>query len=948
WELRDGEAVCVRQDLPYRTLHLLSARRAASAGDLRASVEVSLPDGVANAFAGIWLGAGSPDLDPRANALVQMAGGREGGVAVGVDATGRASVRILDGRADSVAPPAPPGTLPRRGWRVVRVDSAEPDQPGSHVLDGDPSTIWHTEFRAKRPSHPHEIVIDMGAATEIAGLVYVPRHPEVPGRIDAYGIEVADSAYGPWRLVADGRFPNQPEPQQVRFEATTCRAFRLTAGSAHLDRPSTTVAELYALAPGTAPLPTRTTPPARVRIDVVAAPDGVGTSRVELTVRDAADGTTVDVTAQDGVPDRLLAGSIAVCCDTGGRAEKGATFRFASLRVEGSRVEELPDNRFGPIGGTQYTRSRGVVKLTAQMLPIGDDEPREVALQLDRGQGFETVATAPILQPGYTATFRVDGLGAADTIPYRVCYPKDAPSPEGTFDGTIQAEPAVTAPVVVAGFTGNHMVRHGFGRNGFPWDREGLWFPHDDLESRVRARSPDLLFFSGDQIYEGGSPTKPEKGGGRLSELDYLYKWYLWVWAWRGLTRDLPTITIPDDHDVYQGNVWGAGGRATRIDSKGGYVMSAEWVRMVDRTQTSHLPDPFDPTPIGQGIGVYYTSLRYGGVDLAILEDRKFKSGPFGIVPATTSGRPDHVVDPDFDPATADVPGAALLGARQEAFLDAWARDWAGGTRLKMTVSQTVFGGLATHHGGNRQYLVADYDSNGWPQAGRRRALEPIRAAGAFMLGGDQHLATLCWHGLDDWRDAGWSFAVPSVANFYPRAWLPPAVGDNRVDGAPDWSGDHVDGFGNRVSVFAATNPRTTGYEPAVLHDGMPGFGVVQLNPAERTFTVECWPRASGAPQYEGWPRTLKRSEMDGRTPTAWLPPFLVEDVEEPVVRVMRADGSLWTAFRAPTPRIEVGVDAAGDYFVEIGDGDGAYQTFRATAGPRRAEAAVRRIRVRG
>ncbi|MGA1525707.1 MAG: discoidin domain-containing protein, partial [Planctomycetota bacterium] len=446
WELRDGEAVCVRQDLPYRTLHLLSARSADSAGDLRASVEVSLPDGVANAFAGIWLGAGSPDLDPRANALVQMAGGREGGVAVGVDATGRASVRILDGRADGVAPPAPPGTLPRRGWRVVRVDSAEPDQPGSHVLDGDPSTIWHTEFRAKRPSHPHEIVIDMGAATEIAGLVYVPRHPEVPGRIDAYGIEVADSAYGPWRLVADGRFPNQPEPQQVRFEATTCRAFRLTAGSAHLDRPSTTVAELYALAPGAAQLPTRTTPPARVRIDVVAAPDGVGTSRVELTVRDAADGTTVDVTAQDGVPDRLLAGSIAVCCDTGGRAEKGATFRFASLRVEGSRVEELPDNRFGPIGGTQYTRSRGVVKLTAQMLPIGDDEPREVALQLDRGQGFETVATAPILQPGYTATFRVDGLGAADTIPYRVCYPKDAPSPEGTFAGTIQAEPAPTAP----------------------------------------------------------------------------------------------------------------------------------------------------------------------------------------------------------------------------------------------------------------------------------------------------------------------------------------------------------------------------------------------------------------------------------------------------------------------------------------------------------------------
>ncbi|MCK5138038.1 MAG: hypothetical protein KAR19_19800 [Bacteroidales bacterium] len=43
--------------------------------------------------------------------------------------------------------------------------------------------------------------------------------------------------------------------------------------------------------------------------------------------------------------------------------------------------------------------------------------------------------------------------------------------------------------------------------------------------------------------------------------------------------------------------------------------------------------DPFDPTPVGQGIGVYYTNLVVGEVDFAIIEDRKFESGPKGKIP---------------------------------------------------------------------------------------------------------------------------------------------------------------------------------------------------------------------------------------------------------------------------------------------------------------------------
>ena len=40
----------------------------------------------------------------------------------------------------------------------------------------------------------------------------------------------------------------------------------------------------------------------------------------------------------------------------------------------------------------------------------------------------------------------------------------------------------------------------------------------------------------------------------------------------------------------------------------------------MQRTQTSNLPDPYDPAPIDQGINVAYTSLLYGGVSFAIVE----------------------------------------------------------------------------------------------------------------------------------------------------------------------------------------------------------------------------------------------------------------------------------------------------------------------------------------
>ena len=146
---------------------------------------------------------------------------------------------------------------------------------------------------------------------------------------------------------------------------------------------------------------------------------------------------------------------------------------------------------------------------------------------------------------------------------------------------------------------------------------------------------------------------------------------------------------------MYQGNIWGAGGRhaeglAQPGQDSGGYIEPAVWVNTVQRTQTSHLPDPYDPAPVEQDISGYYKHLVWGGISFAILEDRKWKSAPKVKLPQAQirngwAQNPNYVAARD-----GNVPGAVLLGDRQLKFLDEWARDWKGGIWMKVALTQTL------------------------------------------------------------------------------------------------------------------------------------------------------------------------------------------------------------------------------------------------------------------
>ncbi len=592
--------------------------------------------------------------------------------------------------------------------------------------------------------------------------------------------------------------------------------------------------------------------------------------------------TVLDQRVIEDFDPSLLTGSISLVSHLG-------QHWFDRIQLDGDRTRIDRTRRWGPVLMTMYTVDAHILKLTAQMGPLGPDDTQTARLAINDADGnWRTIAQADLDPDSATFSFRVPEWNRAKPARLRVEYDQRTRYGSQTMVSEV-AVPAESSDgqLVIASlncqktFTGN-----------LQWNEDSIWFPHAEVVSAVEAHKPDLLFFAGDQIYEGdlvGVDRRTED----IALLDYLYKWYRFCWSFESLTRSRPTVAIPDDHDVYHGNLWGAGGRravarkGVTVQDAGGYKMSARFVNAVHRTQTSHLPDAPNPGPIGQGISVYYTDLTWGGVSFAILADRMFKDSATDLIPEAKVVN-GWFQNPDFDPRDADVPGARLLGFEQEQFLREWASDWSGGVWMKGVLSQTIFANVATLPVTARSDGVvpglpvkpegeyapadtaaADTDSNGWPQAGRNRALRAMRTAFAFQLAGDQHLGSLIHYGVDDWRDAGVAFCSPAIANTWPRRWFPPPEARAGITDPDDpaYTGYFFDGFGNRITVYAVANPRKTGLEPARLYDRAPGYGIIRLNRAGRTITMECWPRWAhpdnpNATQFTGWPRTFTQAEM--------------------------------------------------------------------------------------
>jgi phosphodiesterase/alkaline phosphatase D-like protein len=609
--------------------------------------------------------------------------------------------------------------------------------------------------------------------------------------------------------------------------------------------------------------------PARAVLMLIGKPMG---DKVELTLTVAEPETgKVLGKATAAVPAEKLKGNIALASQfTGPNGRPGnAGYRFRDWQLSGEAFKHHPDRAFGPILWSMYSLSdnrdddRFVMKLTALLGPMGAKDNKTVELEAKQGGSWKKIASAQLDPDAWTATFRVANWDEKQATPYRVVYREkhsDGSEQSHTWTGTIRANP--TKPLRIGALTCQNAVG----------------FPYKPVSDNLVNLDPDLLYFSGDQLYEAHGGFGVIRNPADPAILNYLRKFYMFGWSFREAMANTPTICLPDDHDVFHGNIWGEGGAALEkgsTSSSGGYIQPAKMVNVVHKTNCSHHPDFASPRPVKQDISVYYGDMVYGGVGFAIIADRQWKSGPGKS--GNKGGRVDHVSNPDVDTSTFDKDGLVLLGERQEKFLEEWADDWRGHT-MKVVLSQTVFAGVATHHGGYNGYLVADLDSGAWPQTPRNRAIDIMRPAMPLHICGDQHLASAVQYGVEKQRDSFWAFCTPAITVGYQRWWRPDEVGmphTNRPQHNLPNTGEFIDGMGNKVYVYTSANPVQNfreggGNRYDFAHRKNSGFGLVTIDTNAKTYKLECFKflidatDGKASNQFPGWPLTIQQSENKG------------------------------------------------------------------------------------
>ena len=664
------------------------------------------------------------------------------------------------------------------------------------------------------------------------------------------------------------------------------------------------------------------------------------TGNYTLTVEARSLSNTLLSTATTSVPSDRVLGSFGLLSHKG---DSDARFWFDDFSGSGAALQPEPDRHLAIIGA-MHTLSRGTLKLTAQLSPLSLTGNPQVFLDTWNGSSWQQISSSPIDNTdnlsSYTATFKISNWGDDVDTDYRVRI--NIGGTDHTWSGTIRRDPVGKNEIIVATTTCQRIADVSLESGSVDWTPVVIWHPHQLAFNHIAKHQPDVHFAAGDQIYEG-QPTPPDNSSDFNRHHDYLYKWYLWVLESRELARDTPTIAIPDDHDVFQGNLWGEGGIATTVEDTGGYRHPPAFVKMVERTQTSNLPDadPYNSTqpapPVAQGIGVYFTGMIYGRVGIAILEDRKFKTGK--------------------DSPPADLNQQHLLGTRQHDFLQAWSTDWAG-QDIKFVASQSPYGNFRTHAGSGYGYFLNDRDTHGWPLHRRNEAWQLLRLSRMFQLAGDQHLGSIGHHGVATPRDAGFSFTAPAISNFFPRVWDPVHNASGTTSTVSPYKGDFFfNGVGtlpdgvtpNRtandpahMAVLASANSeeyhnRTFGMSPANLHDRAPGYGITRIDKSTRRITFEAWPLyadpefpQTGSP-YPDWPITIAQTDNDGRTPTGYLP--LIDTLwrGNPVVRVFdETTGDLVHAMRIRGTRYRPPVyDNGRTYRVEIAYDDATLSETR-------------------
>lgn len=198
-------------------------------------------------------------------------------------------------------------------------------------------------------------------------------------------------------------------------------------------------------------------------------------------------------------------------------------------------------------------------------------------------------------------------------------------------------------------------------------------------------------------------------------------------------------------------------------------------------------------------------------------------------------------------------------------------------------------------------------------------------------LNGDQHFTTLIHYGTKNQRDSNWSFCTPAITVGYQRWWLPDEINkpyENRpAHGLPN-TGEYLDGFENKIYVYAIGNPSGSDnpnrYKQADIRSS--GFSIVRIDTQDRTYTCESYRflavLSNGSQKedfFPGFPHTIRQFENYGRKPAGYLDSYK-SHYENAVIKVFsEKSGELVYAVRTQGREFQPWVFEEDSYTVKIG-----------------------------
>ena len=133
----------------------------------------------------------------------------------------------------------------------VNASSEHPNYEPYRALDGDPKTMWHTEFGRHNPVGPHQITFDLGKEYELKGFVYTPRAGGGNGTIGKFECYLGPDVKRLREPVSTGEFAKGMSKYEIIFDTPVKgRIFRLRALSEVHGHPWASIAELELLVDG--------------------------------------------------------------------------------------------------------------------------------------------------------------------------------------------------------------------------------------------------------------------------------------------------------------------------------------------------------------------------------------------------------------------------------------------------------------------------------------------------------------------------------------------------------------------------------------------------------------------------------------------------------------------------------------------------------------------------